>query len=164
MCALVGLGLRKLSMSASQLAKVKRALSRHTAVQLQRLAGEILACEDAGEVLQCMQAELALCAPRGRKECCPLYRRTTTVINRPGLHARPASQFTNAAQAFDSRISIRNLSLKEQDNTANAKSIISVLTLALVQGSEVELTAEGPDEQQAEDVLIELIDGGFGVV
>lgn len=59
-CALVGLGLRKLSMSASQLAKVKRALSRHTAVQLQRLAGEILACEDAGEVLQCMQAALAL--------------------------------------------------------------------------------------------------------
>ena len=55
-----GLGLRKLSMSASQLAKVKRALSRHTAVQLQRLAGEILACEDAGEVLQCMQAALAL--------------------------------------------------------------------------------------------------------
>lgn len=60
LCALVGLGLRKLSMSASQLAKVKRALSRHTAVQLQRLAGEILACEDAGEVLQCMQAALAL--------------------------------------------------------------------------------------------------------
>ena len=60
LCAWVGLGLRKLSMSASQLAKVKRALSRHTAVQLQRLAGEILACEDAGEVLQCMQAALAL--------------------------------------------------------------------------------------------------------
>ena len=42
--------------------------------------------------------------------------------------------------------------------------IISVLTLALVQGSEVELTAEGPDEQQAVDALIELIDGGFGEV
>lgn len=95
-----------------------------------------------------------------------MYRRTTTVINRTGLHARPASQFTNAAKAFDSRISIRNLSLslKEQDNIANAKSIISVLTLALVQGSEVELTAEGPDEQQAVDSLIELIDGGFGEV
>ena len=93
-----------------------------------------------------------------------MYRRTTTVINRTGLYARPASQFTNAAKAFDSHISIRNLSLKEQDNTANAKSIISVLTLALVQGSEVELTAEGPDEQQAVDALIELIDGGFGEV
>ena len=68
-----------------------------------------------------------------------MYRRTTTVINRTGLHARPASQFTNAAKAFDSRISIRNLSLKEQDNIANAKSIISVLTLALVQGSEVDV-------------------------
>ena len=82
----------------------------------------------------------------------------------PDGPACPASQFTNAAKAFDSRISIRNLSLKEQDNIANAKSIISVLTLALVQGSEVELTAEGPDEQQAVDSLIELIDGGFGEV
>lgn len=58
-CVLVGLGLRKLSMSISQVAKVKRALSRHTAVELQRLAGEILACEDADEVLQCMQGALA---------------------------------------------------------------------------------------------------------
>ena len=56
-----------------------------------------------------------------------MYRRTTTVINRTGLPARPASQFTNAAKAFDSRISIRNLSLKEQDNIANAKSIICLL-------------------------------------
>ena len=58
-CVLAGLGLRKLSMSISQVAKVKRALGRHTAVELQRLAGEILACEDADEVLQCIQAALA---------------------------------------------------------------------------------------------------------
>ena len=58
-CVLAGLGLRKLSMSISQVAKVKRALGRHTAVELQRLAEEILACEDADEVLQCMQAALA---------------------------------------------------------------------------------------------------------
>ena len=50
-----------------------------------------------------------------------MYRRTTTVINRTGLHARPASQFTNAAKAFDSRISIRNLSLKEQDKHGKCK-------------------------------------------
>lgn len=93
-----------------------------------------------------------------------MYTRKTTVINRTGLHARPASVFTNAAKQFASRISIRNLSLKEEDNVANAKSIISVLTLAMVRGSEIELTADGPDEQQAVDSLIALIDGGFGEV
>lgn len=92
-----------------------------------------------------------------------MYQRKTKVNNRTGLHARPASQFTNAAKQFTSRISIRNLSLQE-DNEGNAKSIISLLTLALVQGSEVELTAEGPDEQQAVDFLVEMIDGGFGEV
>ncbi|WP_367924673.1 HPr family phosphocarrier protein [uncultured Ruthenibacterium sp.] len=93
-----------------------------------------------------------------------MYTRKTTVINRTGLHARPASVFTNAAKQFSSRITIRNLSLAEEDNVANAKSIISVLTLAMVRGSEIELTADGPDEQQAVDALVELIDGGFGEV
>lgn len=45
---------------------------------------------------------------------------------------------------------------------ANAKSIISVLALGLAQGEEVELSADGPDEQQAVDSLVALIDSKFG--
>ncbi|MBC8584774.1 HPr family phosphocarrier protein [Youxingia wuxianensis] len=91
-----------------------------------------------------------------------MYSRKTTVINRTGLHARPASQFIDAAKKFTSRIHIRNLSLEEEDNLANAKSIISVLTLAMVQGSEIEIIAEGDDEKEAVDSLIALVDSGFG--
>ena len=77
-----------------------------------------------------------------------MYQRKTTIINRTGIHARPASVFVNEAKKFQSNITICNLSLNEQNNTANAKSIIKVLTLAL--------------SQEAVDVLIELIDSGFG--
>ena len=87
-----------------------------------------------------------------------MYQRKTTIINRTGIHARPASVFVNEAKKFQSNITICNLSLNEQNNTANAKSIIKVLTL----GSEVEVSAEGVDEKEAVDVLIELIDSGFG--
>ena len=72
-----------------------------------------------------------------------MYQRKTTIINRTGIHARPASVFVNEAKKFQSNITICNLSLNEQNNTANAKSIIKVLTLALSQGSEVEVSAEG---------------------
>ena len=71
-----------------------------------------------------------------------MYQRKTTIINRTGIHARPASVFVNEAKNFQSNITICNLSLNEQNNTANAKSIIKVLTLALSQGSEVEVSAD----------------------
>lgn len=91
-----------------------------------------------------------------------MYQRTTTVINRTGIHARPASVFVNEAKRFESDITICNLNLEDRNNTANAKSIIKVLTLALSQGSQVKVSANGPDEKEAVDVLIGLIDGGFG--
>lgn len=50
-----------------------------------------------------------------------MYQRKTTIINRTGIHARPASVFVNEAKKFQSNITICNLSLKEQNNTANAK-------------------------------------------
>ena len=50
----------------------------------------------------------------------------------------------------------------EEDDEANAKSIIFLLSLGLCQGEEVEITAKGDDEQEAVDALIALIDSGFG--
>ena len=91
-----------------------------------------------------------------------MYRRTTTVINRTGLHARPASQFTNAAKAFDSRISIRNLSLKEQDNTANAKSVLSVLGACIKSGDEIEFVCTGEDEEDALKGVVAAVENGLG--
>jgi phosphocarrier protein len=89
-----------------------------------------------------------------------MYKRTTTVINKTGLHARPGSDFVHAAAKFSSKITIRRLD--EDDDPVNAKSIAFVLSLGIGKGIEVELAAEGEDEKQAVDDLIAMIDGGFG--
>mgnify|MGYP002573177816 CR=1 FL=1 len=47
-----------------------------------------------------------------------MYKKTTAVCNRTGLHARPAAQFANAAKQFDSKVFVRNLSKPEVDNLA----------------------------------------------
>lgn len=91
-----------------------------------------------------------------------MYKKVTTVVNKTGIHARPASLFVNAAKGYASAITITNLSLNEEKNSANAKSIIKVLTLVLNKGSQIEISAEGEDEKEAVDALIALVDSGFG--
>jgi phosphocarrier protein len=89
-----------------------------------------------------------------------VYKKTTTVINKTGLHARPGSDFVNAAKKFASKITIRRLD--EDEGPVNAKSIAFVLSLGIGRGIEVELSASGEDEQAAVDTLIDMINGGFG--
>lgn len=91
-----------------------------------------------------------------------MYKKVTTVCNRTGLHARPAAQFANAAKQFNSKVFVRNISKPEVDNIANAKSIISILTLGMGKGTRIEISAEGMDEQEAVETLVDLVDGGFG--
>lgn len=88
-----------------------------------------------------------------------MYSRSTTVANRTGLHARPASDFIAAASKFKSKITIKRVG---EDDEANAKSIVMLLSLGLGQGTEVTLTAKGEDEVEAVDTLIDLIDSKFG--
>lgn len=88
-----------------------------------------------------------------------MYTRVTTIINETGLHARPASDFTRSAAAFESEITIRRLD--NADRLANAKSTVHLLTLGLNKGSEVEISAEGPDAEAAVDALVGLIEAGF---
>ena len=83
----------------------------------------------------------------------------TTIVNKTGLHARPASQFTREANQFNADITVVNC---ENGKEGNAKSIINVIAMGLVKGIEVEIRAEGDDEQQAVDALTALIDSGFG--
>ena len=90
-----------------------------------------------------------------------MYTRRTTIINKSGLHARPAMDFVAQAKTFKSKIKIMNLNSPE-DGALNGKSIITVLSLAMGPGTPVEISAEGEDEILAVDSLIELIDSGFG--
>lgn len=88
-----------------------------------------------------------------------MYKKTTTILNKSGLHARPASDFVKEAGKFSSKITIKRL---DEDEEANAKSIVFLLSLGIGQGIEVEISAKGDDEQQAVDSLVALIESGFG--
>lgn len=81
------------------------------------------------------------------------------VTNQLGLHARAAAQLVRLAGTFQS-----NIELKRVDNAvvADAKSILSVLTLAAARGTELELRVEGADEKSALESIEEIFLKGFG--
>ncbi|MBN2586717.1 MAG: HPr family phosphocarrier protein [Candidatus Fermentibacteraceae bacterium] len=79
------------------------------------------------------------------------------VVNKLGIHARPAAQIVKTASLFDS---IVNLTV--EGITVNAKSIMGVMTLAACRGSVIQVEAEGEDEDAAVLSIIELIGNGFG--
>ncbi len=79
------------------------------------------------------------------------------VVNKLGIHARPAAQIVKAASLFDS-----SLTLTVEEDSVNAKSIMGVMTLAACKGSIIEVTADGDDENEALQSIIEIIRNGFG--
>ncbi len=83
--------------------------------------------------------------------------REVTIRNIVGLHARPATFFIQKANTYKSTITI-----EKDDKRVNAKSLLGVLSLGIVKGTTVTLTADGADEEAAIDGLSELIDSGFG--
>lgn len=88
-----------------------------------------------------------------------MVKKQTTIINKTGLHARPASEFVAAATKFKSKITIKRI---DSEKEANVKSIIFVLSLGLTRGTQVEISASGEDEAEAVDTLVALIETGFG--
>lgn len=83
--------------------------------------------------------------------------RTVEIINKLGLHARAASKFVKTASGFASEIT-----LQKGSRSANGKSIMAVMMLAASRGSQLELTAEGSDEEEAMAALESLIAERFG--
>jgi len=90
-----------------------------------------------------------------------MYTKQTEIKNISGLHARPASEFVALAKTFESKITIKKLDT-ENAPAANAKSIIKVLAQGISVNTPVEISAEGPDETEAVDKILELIDSKFG--
>ncbi|MBN1555435.1 MAG: HPr family phosphocarrier protein [Phycisphaerae bacterium] len=83
--------------------------------------------------------------------------RDVTIVNKYGLHARPAMQFVELANKFASGIEVSKASL-----TVDAKSIMSVMRLAATKGTTLKIVADGDDAADAVEALAELIAGGFG--
>lgn len=79
------------------------------------------------------------------------------IKNEVGLHARPAALFVQTANKFKSAITVKN-----GDISANAKSILHILTLGAEQGCVITVVAEGEDADQALEALIELNASNFG--
>jgi phosphocarrier protein HPr len=86
-----------------------------------------------------------------------MQQRTITITNRLGLHARAAAKLVKLAAGFQSRVLI-----EARQKTADAKSIFSVLLLAAAQNTEIAITVEGPDEEEAIGALCQLIADKFG--
>lgn len=85
-----------------------------------------------------------------------MIRKKVSIVNDAGLHARPASELVKLASSFESDFFIHMYGYR-----VNGKSILGVMTLAAEKGAELELEFNGPDEDQAADAIVELIDNGF---
>lgn len=79
-----------------------------------------------------------------------------TVINKTGLHARPASNLVKAAMKFKSKISIT-----KAEKQYDVKSILSILTAGVVCGTEIILSCEGEDEDLALKTIADYIEAGL---
>ena len=79
------------------------------------------------------------------------------IVNRNGLHARPAAEIVKAAAKFKSDITLRR-----DDLEVNGKSIMGVMMLAAEYGATLELRASGPDADEAVSALATLIANKFG--
>lgn len=85
-----------------------------------------------------------------------MIERTVTILNKKGLHTRPAASLVKTAARFQSELTIRKDNLE-----INGKSIIGVMTLAAEQGSHLTLRLDGPDEEQATAALVDLFERKF---
>jgi phosphocarrier protein len=86
-----------------------------------------------------------------------MIKRTVTITNKLGLHARASAKLTQAASSFTSAVWIAR-----NGRRVNAKSIMGVMMLAAGLGSTVEVEADGPDEAQAMAALEALFADKFG--
>jgi phosphocarrier protein HPr len=86
-----------------------------------------------------------------------MLKETIIISNKLGLHARASAKLVNTAKRFESEVT-----LNKDQKTVNAKSIMGVMMLAAGKDSELVIVSEGPDEEDALNAVIELIDQKFG--
>ena len=75
-----------------------------------------------------------------------MTKKQVEIVNKTGLHARPASDFVLEAKKYESKITI----CRENGVPVNAKSVVRILAEGIGQGTKIEIAAEGTDEEQAD--------------
>jgi phosphocarrier protein HPr len=86
-----------------------------------------------------------------------MIKRQIAIRNKLGLHARASAKLTKLAGRFQCEVH-----LTRKERRVNAKSIMGVMMLAAGLGSEIEIEADGADEQAAMDGIVALIENKFG--
>ena len=81
-----------------------------------------------------------------------MFVKEVTVENQVGLHARPATFFIQKANEFKSSIWV-----EKDDRRVNAKSLLGVLSMGIMDGTSISLIADGVDEAEALDALTKLV-------
>lgn len=85
-----------------------------------------------------------------------MFVKEVSVKNQVGLHARPATFFIQKANEFKSSIWV-----EREERRVNAKSLLGILSLGIVGGTDIRIIADGSDEQLAVDGLTKLVESGF---
>ena len=85
-----------------------------------------------------------------------MFVKEVSVKNQVGLHARPATFFIQKANEYKSSIWV-----EKEERRVNAKSLLGILSLGIVGGTQIRIIADGADEQEAVTALTELVDSGF---
>jgi len=82
--------------------------------------------------------------------------RTMKIVNTEGLHARPSGSVVALASEYESELRIRC-----GERTVNGRSILELITLGATCGSELHVSAEGPDAEELVGALERLVEAGF---
>ena len=85
-----------------------------------------------------------------------MVKREMTITNNIGLHARPATFFIQKANTFRSSIWI-----EKDERKVNAKSLLGVLSLGILGGTSIRIIADGSDEEEATESLVNLVLSGL---
>ncbi len=83
-------------------------------------------------------------------------RRTVTIVNQRGLHARAAAKFVSLAEQFGASIEVAR-----EGEVVAARSIMGLMMLGAGRGAQIELIADGWDAREALDALSALVEAGF---
>jgi phosphocarrier protein HPr len=86
-----------------------------------------------------------------------MIQKTVKIVNKLGLHARPAAMLVTTASKYEAEVHFIKSGLR-----VNGKSIMGVMMLAAEMGSDVTIEVNGPDESQAVEDIARVIGSGFG--
>ena len=79
-----------------------------------------------------------------------------TICNTRGLHARASARFVKCAEKFNAEVQV-----SRDGQTVGGTSIMGLMMLAAAKGSDIEITASGPQARDALDALVALVNAGF---